>query len=350
MNNKANDAVQKKRAQTTAKELAVKAKQVADKVQHSVLKAADRNGDGQINAEDFGITKEAMLEKAQKFKNGAVQIGEKVSDAKADLDRRALRPVFAEDICHPGSTSALLATTHIPSLIYIVERDKKRVNKAVCAGEIGYWTSVKGAEILNLYEESAARLGLQFLPNITQTFYYMDPYKPLVYVSLDSYFAYLKKNRVNELELIAQSLGAKSFRVTFKEHQKVIVKQAADGSLKGKANKAALVQNHASHNYDKIEIAAETQFNGHCEPKVPALVYFRNESDIEKLIRMRLDQSNPIKSKDFCFQCSSTSGMTEKTAAKIDLVLRQMKCAGTATLSSEVQREGRTELEYHIEF
>ena len=45
MNNKANDAVQKKRAQTTAKELAVKAKQVADKVQHSVLKAADRNGD-----------------------------------------------------------------------------------------------------------------------------------------------------------------------------------------------------------------------------------------------------------------------------------------------------------------
>ena len=96
MNNKANDAVQKKRVQTTAKELAVKAKQVADKVQHSVLKAADRNGDGQINAEDFGITKEAMLEKAQKLKNGAVQIGEKVSDAKADLDRRALRPVFAD--------------------------------------------------------------------------------------------------------------------------------------------------------------------------------------------------------------------------------------------------------------
>ena len=42
--------------------------------------------------------------------------------------------------------------------------------------------------------------------------------------------------------------------------------------------------------------------------------------------------------------------MTEKTAAKIDLVLRQLKCSGTATLSSEVQREGRTELEYHIEF
>ena len=55
----------------------------------------------------------------------------------------------------------------------------------------------------------------------------MDPYKPGVYVSLDSYFTYLKKNRVNELELIAQDLGAKSFRVTFKEHQKVIVKKSA---------------------------------------------------------------------------------------------------------------------------
>lgn len=350
MSSKTNGTVQEKRAQTAAKKLVVKAKQATDKVQHSVLKAADRNGDGKITAEDFGITKEAMLGKAQKLKNGAVQIGEKVSDAKENLDRRVLRPVFTEDICCPENTSALLSTTHIPSLICIVERDKKRADKTVCTGEIGYWTSVKGAEILNLYEESAARLGLQFLPNITQTFYYMDPYKPLVYVSLDGYFAYLKKNRVNELELIAQSLGAKSFRVTFKEHQKVIVKQAADGGLKVKANKAALVQNQASHNYDKIEIAAETQFSGHCEPKVPALVYFRNESDIEKLIRMRLDQSNPIKSKDFCFQCSSTSGMTEKTAAKIDLVLRQMKCVGTATLSSEVQREGRTELEYHIEF
>ena len=161
-------------------------------------------------------------------------------------------------------------------------------------------------------------------------------YRSGVYVALDSYFAYLKKNRVNELELIAQDLGAKSFRITFKEHQKVIVKQTANTGLK-----AGRIQWDGSHelsgsDYSRVEIAAETQFSGHSQPKTPTLVYFQNESDIEKLIRMRMDQSNPIKSKDFCFQCSRTSGMTEKTAAKIDLVLHQMKCSGTATLSSEV--------------
>lgn len=55
MSSKTNGTVQEKRAQTAAKELVVKAKQATDKVQHSVLKAADRNGDGKITAEDFGI-------------------------------------------------------------------------------------------------------------------------------------------------------------------------------------------------------------------------------------------------------------------------------------------------------
>ena len=150
--------------------------------------------------------------------------------------------------------------------------------------------------------------------------------------------------------MIAQDLGAKSFRITFKEHQKVIVKQTANAGLKAGRMQGDGSRELSGSDYSRVEIAAETQFSGHSQPKTPTLVYFRNESDIEKLIRMRMDQSNPIKSKDFCFQCSRTSGMTEKTAAKIDLVLHQMKCSGTATLSSEVQREGRTELEYHIEF
>lgn len=350
MSSKQNDSVREKREFPAAKALTVKAKKTAAKAQGAVLKIADKNGDGKINAEDFAVAKETVRDKAQKLKEGIGQFGETLSEAKAELDRKTLRPVFREDLCYTENASELITAAQIPNLICIVDRDKKRADNAVCAGAIGYWTSVKGAELLNLYEDNAALLGLRFLPNVTQTFYYMDPYKPGVYVSLDSYFTYLKKNRVNELELIAQYLGAKSFRVTFKEHKKVIVKKSADNNAKAGANKSEFSRKQASSNYDRVEIAAETQFSGHNEPKIPTLVYFRNESDIEKLIRMRLDRSNPIKSKDFCFQCSQTSGMTEKIAAKIDLVLHQMKCAGTATLSSEVQREGRTELEYHIEF
>ena len=350
MGNKPNDAAREPRLSPSIKDLAAKAKQAAVKAQGTVLKAVDKNGNGKIDAEDFGITKESMQDAAQKLKASANRIGESLNDAKTELDRRVLRPVFKEDLYPDSFSGDLLTAGQIPNLICIVGHDKKRTDSAVCVGAIGYWTSVKDAELLNLYEDSAALLGLQFLPSIAETFYYMDPYRSGVYVALDSYFAYLKKNRVNELEVIAQDLGAKSFRITFKEHQKVIVKQTANAGLKAGRMQGDGSRELSGSDYSRVEIAAETQFSGHSQPKTPTLVYFRNESDIEKLIRMRMDQSNPIKSKDFCFQCSRTSGMTEKTAAKIDLVLHQMKCSGTATLSSEVQREGRTELEYHIEF
>ena len=49
-------------------------------------------------AEDFGITKESMQDAAQKLKASANRIGESLNDAKTELDRRVLRPVFKEDL------------------------------------------------------------------------------------------------------------------------------------------------------------------------------------------------------------------------------------------------------------
>ena len=39
------------------------------------------------------------------------------------------------------------------------------------------------------------------------------------YIALDEYFSYLKIERINELQMIAKSLGAKHFKVTYKEEQ-----------------------------------------------------------------------------------------------------------------------------------
>ena len=57
--------------------------------------------------------------------------------------------------------------------------------------------------------------------------------------------------------------------------------------------------------------------------KPPTLVYFKRESDIERLVEMRMKPGNPIKSKDYHFQCSSSAGMSEKVAAKLDGILHQ---------------------------
>lgn len=61
--------------------------------------------------------------------------------------------------------------------------------------------------------------GLSFYPNSEGEFYYVDPINKDNYIALDEYFNYLKQVRISELQKIAQDLGAKYFRVTYKEEK-----------------------------------------------------------------------------------------------------------------------------------
>ena len=332
------------------KNFAAKAKQAAAKASESVLKTVDKNGNGKIDAEDFGITGESIQIATQRLKTGANHIGETLSEARTERERKTLRPVFMEDLYSNAFGESSNDTVHLPELISIVAHDRKHAESAVCSGSIGYLTGAKDADLLNLYEDVATQFEISFLPDMAQTIYYRDPYRNNVYVRLDSYFSYLKKNRVSELELIAQSLGAQSFRVAFREHQSSTSSQAADIVVNIGKNTENVSAQKSQSEKSKVEIAAETQFDGHNEPKIPSLVYFKNEDDIQKLIQMRMDRSNPIRSKDFHFQCIRSAGMTEKTAAKIYSILLHMRRGVAAAFSNEIQREGRTELEYHIEF
>lgn len=66
-----------------------------------------------------------------------------------------------------------LEGVNMPHFIRVTERDKKRAESEVCQGAIGYWSD------------------------------------------------YLKQVRISELQKIAQDLGAKHFRVTYKEEKSI---------------------------------------------------------------------------------------------------------------------------------
>jgi len=339
-----------------------KAKDAAAKTQRSIVTTVDKNENGKIDIEDFGIEKTDIIEAKEKVqdiaakvvadvKKGGVQVSQALEEAKLEMERKNLRPVFPADL-----NASTISSAPNPSMVRIVERDKKRSEKEVCKGEAGYLTKVKGMEILNIYEDCARHIGIQFYPNISKTIYYIDPFQPNYYVSLDEYFVYLKNARVSELAMIAKDLGAKKVIISLKEHKKTFV--ANDVKVDAKVKKGG-ASGSASGTYDRtdsdissVAIADEEEFSGHDTPVKPRVVYFRNESDIVKLIEMRMDtkKQNKIKSKTYTLQYSKSSGIKEKEAAEIDAVLSQMKCGGTATISSEAQRESRTDLEYHIEF
>ena len=65
---------------------------------------------------------------------------------------------------------------------------------------------------------------------------------------------------------------------------------------------------------------------------------------------MRMDEKAPLTHQKFTLNLSNSSGIKEKDAIKIDAVLKAMKIAGNATVTSEVKNEERRFFEYEIDF
>lgn len=54
---------------------------------------------------------------------------------------------------------------------------------------------------------------------------------------------------------------------------------------------------------------------------------------------MKMDEQAPLLHQKFMLKMSNSSDMKESDAAKIDAVLKGMKCSGNATISSETKNE-----------
>lgn len=354
-----------KRIENKAEALVAKTKNIAETAQKTILKAADKNQNGKLDLEDIGLNRETLQKAGEKAKEAAIVAGDglkaggmalkkQLAEAKLELDKKVLRPVFAEELDLgklSSSKGELTYTVKIPRMVRLVARDKKRESSAVCAGAVGYWSTIKGVELLSLYEDAAEQINVTFFPNLAESFYYANPYLKGFYISLNDYFDYLKKARVDELRTVAQELGAKRVQIAYKEEKKIFVKEKAKATASVGTKKGAVEQEKSSKEYANIEIAADVQFSGNEEPGIPELVYFKNQSEIERLVQMRTGgNKNKVQSEVYKFQCGRMSGMSMAEAAKIDAVIAQVKCGATASLSSEVQRECRTVLEYKIDF
>ena len=183
--------------------------------------------------------------------------------------------------------------------------------------------------------------------------YYINPSDRDHYIALDEYFDYLRIARVNELQKIAQDLGAKYFKVTYLEEKKTLSSHSLKAQGKGILKKTGKINADAEHSdsekmYSKSEVVAEMHCVGH-DPIEPKLVYFNNNQTIRNLINLRM-ADNTMTSQKIMINCSNTSGIKTKDAIKIDAALKSMKCSGNTTMVSEAQSEERRVFMYEIEF
>lgn len=318
--------------------LVSRAGKAAKSLLNGAAQSMDKNDDGKFDIEDVAVIADAM---GDTIKRGAQVVKENAEEKMRSHELKVLRPVFTDYL---DSAEFLL-----PKFIRIVDRDKKYKESIVCQGSIGYESDSKGFYYLNIFRDSIEVFGLAFYPDSDFDFYYVDPSERDRYIALDEYFGYLKIARVNELKRIAQDLGAKYFKVTYKEEQSSFSNRNA--KVYGDVAPVKVDGRHewSQKKYSTIDVAAEMSFPGHL-PVKPQLKYLQRDPSIQTLISMRLDESAPLLKEKFMLKMSNSSGMKESDAVKIDGVLKELKFSGNTTVTIEAKNESRRYFEYDIEF
>lgn len=314
------------------------AKAFLGKTKDTIIKAVDQNGDGSFDFKDVSAMADSIGNAAQ---NAANAMRDNAEARNREKERKALQPVFLEDL---DSTDFTLS-----KLIRAVDIDKKHAESEVCKGSVGFISEQKELRIVNIYKNMIGAFGISLYPDADSEIYYIDPSDRDKYIALDDYFGYLKIARVNELQKIAQDLGAKHFRVTYREKKASITKN--DMKTKGnvRAGAAEAERNLSISDNSNIEVAAEMQCLGHA-PIEPKLLYLRGEPSIQSLIALRMDKNSQMFHQEFSLKLSNSSGIKEKDAVKIDAALKAMKISGNTTVVSEAQSESRRFFEYEVDF
>lgn len=318
-------------------------KDLFSKAKKAVVKTVDQNEDGSLGLDDVSIIIERTKATA---KENIEKRAEKRDKAQRELDLKTLRPIFPEDLDS--------ADFRMTKLIRVTEIDKKRAESEACQNAIGYYNPEQSElEVVNIYRDKVDDFGVNFFPDKDSEIYYVDPCDRDRYIALDEYFNQLRVERINELQRIAQALGAKHFKVTYKEQTRA----SSSSRLHGKANGQAMPKQRIdvefghdskSDSFSKIEIAAEMECVGH-EPVQPTLRYFQKDPSIQTLVTLRMDK-NPMKHQKYMLCFSNSSGIRVKDAAKVDAALSAMKCRTQISVENEAKSETAKYFEYEIEF
>lgn len=91
-------------------------------------------------------------------------------------------------------------------------------------------------------------------------------------------------------------------------------------------------------------------FEGSDMPKMPTLKWFARDENIIKLVDIRLNGDNSIKSEILTLSGASSATMSQKTAYAIDNAVGAMKLKGSSSMESQAVRENQSTFLFSIEF
>ena len=315
------------------------AKNLFNKTKDVVVNSIDQNADGKFNSEDVAAIAGTV---GNAVKKGTQSLMDTADEKARAMELKLLSPIFPDTLDNADFT--------LGKLIRVSERGKKYIENEDCRGSIGCYPNVKDIRFVNIFSDSLDMFRISLYPNADCDFYYADPTDRDCYIAMDDYFSYLKTVRVNELKKLAQDLGAKHFKVTYKEETSSFADNVkkAKGSIKGLADGDANRDKEEKH-FTAFSVEAESDFVGH-EPFQPTLRYLARDPSIKSLVELRMDEHSPLQHEKYTIKMSQSSGIKEADAVKIDAIFKGLKANVSASVVNEVRNESRRYLEYEIDF
>ena len=291
---------------------------------------------------------ESIKDVTQKISEKASSVSDDIGSYITQKKLEKLMPIFEDDLIPENFRHE--------RIIRVVNYDAKR-DQDLCKGSVGFYEKTPERKIPTIYTKDVGKIGLSFFPHLSESIFVADPCIEGNYIEIDEYFNYMKQVRVNELTLIAQSLGAKhvDIKLRTKTNKSSFVKiggKAGTGFKKMSAE-GDINQENESKSKETFEIWASTDFktsfwNGN--PVLPPVLYFKNESDIQSLIQMVLINKSKLTKRTYSMRASSSSGVSMTEASNIGASLKSIKVKAGASFEKRAKEESEAILEYTIDF
>lgn len=288
------------------------------------------------------------------IKKGAVDIIGKVDDVREKRALKKYNPMFKDKYSENYYS--------LPKVVMIIDDATSKYQNHIEQGSIGYKTTIKDLEVLNLYDETVQETGLIFVPMISlNTLYYADPHDENRYIQLDGFFDRMQESKLAELYNIAYSLGAKRYSVEMEEIKESVAGKKSKMKARGHISVEDMGGNFDSNfesttNYTNRhvkQVVATAEFSGTMQPIRPLLKWYAQDDMINNLINTRCvaENRNMAKKYTISFKGNQYSSMSKTTAKNIDFAAKKL---GAANFNSDIEKKATQEHKYslvfHIEF
>lgn len=321
------------------------------------------NFDFKKSAEVFTDVKQKTTELVQKTSEAGLQaatnVAENVQKSAKDFSEKSKQDNYERKLkkFNPLFPDRFHSEEfNLPNMIVIVD-DAVRRGIDVCEGSIGWLSNQKGMEVLHLYDEYIQQSGIQFVPApICDAVYYVDRFDRNRFIQTECIFTKAHEERMAELKNIAYMLGAKYCSIEISESssklesKKTHVEAKVGLKVFNASSKESAQQENAYEGYVSRSGKIEATFDGSDDIKRPELKWFMHDDTIKRLVDMRCENQNAIKSETLILEGSSSATMSKKTACAIDNAVGKIGVSGNVNMEGQASKEERSKLIFRVEF